>query len=139
MKVLGCNDNRIEKCDHCETTLCVEKNDYNVGEHGFLCYECPVCDTVNYINEHIQLDETNIKYPDNFESFECVDFYVSPYKIDQEIQDKCRELIRKIKESGAQYMIDNIGKLLIIVTRIEKENYSIIVTANYDECFVYNK
>ena len=36
-------------------------------------------------------------------------------------------------------MIDNIGKLLVIVTRIDKENYSIIVTASYDECFVYSK
>lgn len=139
MEILGHTDNKIEKCDTCGTFLCVEKNDYKIGEHGFLYYHCPVCSTDNYTNEHIRLDETNIKYPDSFETFECDGFYVSPYDKYPEIQNKCRELIKKIKQSGAQYMIDNIGELLIIVTRIERENYSIIVTASYDECFVYSK
>lgn len=138
MEILSYGDNKIEKCDYCDTTLCVEKSDYKVGEHGFLYYKCPVCDTDNYINKHIQLGETNIKYPDNFENFESEDFYANPDDKYLEIQDKCRELIEKIKNNGAQYMIDNIGALLIIVTRIEDENYSIIVTADYDECFVYN-
>ena len=63
MEILSYNDNKIEKCDNCGTTLCVEKNDYKIGEHGFLYYLCPVCSTNNYTNEHIQLDETNIQYP----------------------------------------------------------------------------
>lgn len=137
MEILSYNDNKIEKCDNCGTTLCVEKNDYKIGEHGFLYYLCPACSTNNYTNEHIQLDETNIQYPDNFEAFECDEFFI--YNKSSEIQDKCRELIEKIKQSDVQYMIDNIGKLLVVVTRIDKENYSIIVTASYDECFVYNK
>jgi hypothetical protein len=137
MEILSYNDNKIEKCDNCGTTLCVEKNDYKIGEHGFLYYLCPVCSTNNYTKEHIQLDETNIQYPDNFEAFECDEFFI--YNKYSEIQDKCRELIKKIKQSGSQYMIDNIGELLVIVTRIEKENYSIIVTPSYDECFVYSK
>lgn len=139
MEILSYNDNKIEKCDNCGATLCVEKHDYEIGEHGFLYYLCPVCSTNNYTNEHIQLDETNIQYPDNFEAFECYDCYAPSYNKCIEIQDKCRELIKKIKQSGSQYMIDNIGELLIIVTRIEKENYSIIVAQSYDECFVYNK
>lgn len=139
MEVLSYTDNKIEKCDNCNATLCVEKNDYKIGEHGFLYYQCPVCSTDNYTNEHIRLDETSIKYPDNFETFECEGFYADPYGKYPEIQNKCRELIKKIKQNGAQYMIDNIGELLVIVTRIERENYSIIVTASYDECFVYSK
>lgn len=137
MEILNYNDFEIKKCNDCETTLCVGKNDYKIGEHGFLYYQCPVCSTNNYTNEHIRLDETNIQYPDNFEAFECDEFFI--YDKSSEIQDKCRELIKKIKQSDVQYMIDNIGKLLVIVTRIDKENYSIIVTASYDECFVYSK
>lgn len=137
MEILNYNDFEIKKCNNCETTLCVGKNDYKIGEHGFLYYQCPVCSKNNYTKEHIQLDETNIQYPDNFEAFECNEFCI--YDKYSEIQDKCRELIKKIKQNGAQYMIDNIGELLVIVTRIEKENYSIIVTQSYDECFVYNK
>lgn len=137
MEILSYNDNKIEKCYNCGTTLCVEKNDYKIGEHGFLYYLCPVCSKNNYTKEHIQLDETNIQYPDNFEAFECNEFVI--YNKYSEIQNKCRELIEKIKQSDVQYMIDNIGKLLVIVTRIDKENYSIIVTASYDECFVYSK
>lgn len=139
MEVLSYTDNKIERCDTCDVTLCVEKNDYMTGEHGFLYYQCPVCGMDNYTNEHIQLDETNIQYPENFEEFECEEFYTEPQSKVLEIQNKCRELIGKIKQNGAQYMIDNIGEILVIVTRIEKENYSIIVTANYDECFVYSK
>lgn len=137
MEILNYNDFEIKKCNNCETTLCVGKNDYKIGEHGFLYYQCPVCSKNNYTNEHIQLDETNIQYPDNFEAFECNEFFI--YNKYSEIQDKCRELIEKIKQSDVQYMIDNIGELLVIVTRIEEENYSIIVTPSYDECFVYNK
>lgn len=137
MEILNYNDFEIKKCNNCETTLCVGKNDYKIGEHGLLYYQCPVCSKNNYTKEHIQLDETNIQYPDNFEAFECNEFCI--YDKYSEIQDKCRELIKKIKQNGAQYMIDNIGELLVIVTRIEKENYSIIVTQSYDECFVYNK
>lgn len=137
MEILNYNDFEIKKCNNCETTLCVGKNDYKIGEHGFLYYQCPVCSKNNYTKEHIQLDETNIQYPDNFEAFECNEFVI--YNKYSEIQNKCRELIKKIKQNGAQYMIDNIGELLVIVTRIEKENYSIIVTQSYDECFVYNK
>lgn len=137
MEILNYNDFEIKKCNNCETTLCVGKNDYKIGEHGFLYYQCPVCSKNNYTKEHIQLDETNIQYPDNFEAFECNEFVI--YNKYSEIQDKCRELIKKIKQSGSQYMIDNIGDLLVIVTRVEKENYSIIVTQSYDECFVYSK
>lgn len=137
MEILNYNDFEIKKCNNCETTLCVGKNDYKIGEHGFLYYQCPVCSKNNYTKEHIQLDETNIQYPDNFEAFECNEFVI--YNKYSEIQDKCRELIKKTKQSGSQYMIDNIGELLVIVTRVEKENYSIIVTPSYDECFVYSK
>lgn len=137
MEILNYNDFEIKKCNNCETTLCVGKNDYKIGEHGFLYYQCPVCSKNNYTKEHIQLDETNIQYPDNFEYFECNEFCI--YDKYSEIQDKCRELIKKIKQNGAQYMIDNIGDILVIVTRIEKENYSIIVAQSYDECFVYSK
>jgi hypothetical protein len=137
MEILNYNDFEIKKCNNCETTLCVGKNDYKIGEHGFLYYQCPVCSKNNYTKEHIQLDETNIQYPDNFEAFECNEFVI--YNKYSEIQNKCRELIKKIKQSGSQYMIDNIGELLVIVTRVEKENYSIIVTPSYDECFVYSK
>lgn len=137
MEILNYNDFEIKKCNNCETTLCVGKNDYKIGEHGFLYYQCPVCSKNNYTKEHIQLDETNIQYPDNFEAFECNEFVI--YNKYSEIQNKCRELIKKIKQNGAQYMIDNIGELLVIVTRVEEENYSIIVTPSYDECFVYSK
>ena len=137
MEILNYNDFEIKKCNNCETTLCVGKNDYKIGEHGFLYYQCPVCSKNNYTKEHIQLDETNIQYPDNFEAFECNEFVI--YNKYSEIQNKCRELIKKIKQNGAQYMIDNIGDILVIVTRIEKENYSIIVAQSYDECFVYSK
>ena len=107
MEILNYNDFEIKKCNNCETTLCVGKNDYKIGEHGFLYYQCPVCSKNNYTKEHIQLDETNIQYPDNFEAFECNEFVI--YNKYSEIQDKCRELIKKIKQSGSQYMIDNIG------------------------------
>lgn len=137
MEILNYNDFEIKKCNNCETTLCVGKNDYKIGEHGFLYYQCPVCSKNNYVNEHTKLNETNIKYPDNFEGFECNEFFI--YDKYSEIQDKCRELIKKIKQNGAQYMIDNIGDILVIVTRIEEENYSIIVAQSYDECFVYSK
>lgn len=137
MEILNYNDFEIKKCNDCKTTLCVGKNDYKIGEHGFLYYQCPMCSKNNYVNKHTKLNETNIKYPDNFESFECNEFCI--YDKYSEIQDKCRELIKKIKQNGAQYMIDNIGEILVIVTRIEEENYSIIVAQSYDECFVYSK
>ena len=35
MEILSYNDNKIEKCDNCGATLCVEKHDYKIGEHGF--------------------------------------------------------------------------------------------------------
>lgn len=139
--------NRYIVCPHCSTRLYLEDNeiytcdncgkdfvltDKHIGANGCLYTICPHCHSEEWIDPGIDLDETNICYPQHF--FQ----YTNGKSIDdQTTTEWVRDCISHLDKESDYYLMSS-GDTLCIVVKSDEESHeaTVFVCKKYSECSV---
>ena len=128
-------------CDECLSEFTIESEDDieelngSYGWSGGLTVTCPCCGERTNVDHYIELNKDNIEYPKHFK----MENGVTPKHIeDSEVQDRIRKLVGKLDNplnDDLDYIYTSFGDLFILVTR-EDDGYYVVVTRDYDDCYV---
>lgn len=137
MKILNEENERIVRCEDCDTKIQYEKEDIKYGEFGIPYLKCPVCNkNIDlYDEEDLKLDFNNIEYPIHFHHFDSKKDAVEID--DKQINIWIKELLNRIKnEEDGNFLFKSSGNTIVFVTKCE-DSYNIFVCPNYYEANIF--
>ena len=137
------NDNEFPKklvCENCESELEYGKSDIFAGEYGCATVSCPLCGTVNYLDdgEHdLVLTADNVEFPTHFSHCSNYTGAVDCFN-NEEIKKyiyKGIEYFRRNKD--ANFWFTCTGNLYICISRWEgDENYWIVASNDHYDTYI---
>lgn len=139
MKILNEENERIVRCEDCDTKIQYEKEDIKYREFGIPYLKCPVCNKdINLDNEEdLKLNFDNIEYPIHFHSFDSKKNAVEINN--KEINISIKRLLNKIKnEEDGNFLYEGGGNTIVFVMKYE-DRYDIFVCPNYYEGQIFRE
>lgn len=137
MKILNEENERIVRCEDCDTKIQYEKEDIKYGEFGIPYLKCPVCNkNIDlYDEEDLKLDFNNIEYPIHFHHFDSKKDAVEID--DKQINIWIKELLNEIKnEEDENFLFEGSGNTMVFIKKSE-DSYDIFVCPNYYEANIF--
>lgn len=135
MKILNEENERIVRCEDCDTKIQYEEEDIKYGKFGIPYLKCPVCNkNINLQDEEIlNLNFENIEYPTHFYHFDGK----KGVEIDnKQINIWIKELLNRIKEENKIYDFMCSGNTMVFIIK-DKSGYDMFVCPNYYEGHIF--
>lgn len=137
MKILNEENERIVRCEDCDTKIQYEEEDIKYGEFGIPYLKCPVCNkNINLDNEEdLKLNFNNIEYPTHFYHFDGK----KGVEIDnKQINIWIKELLNRIKKENKNYDFMCSGNTMVFIIK-DKSGYNMFVCPNYYEGHIFRE
>ena len=137
MKILNEENERIVRCEDCDTKIQYEEEDIKYGKFGIPYLKCPVCNkNINLDNEEdLKLNFNNIEYPTHFYHFDGK----KGVEIDnKQINIWIKELLNRIKKENKNYDFMCSGNTMVFIIK-DKSGYNMFVCPNYYEGHIFRE